>query len=505
MKKITAPMLLLALLYAGSGKAQETPILSEIQVLRVTMLDLQTIRLDLSRELKTDRATARIRLFEADLDEIPVGLEFPEGASGPNFFSEVKVHPRSGEFNPSESYLIEVQELQDDTAGVGPKTLAVGKLVGAVSLNVHQPNRINLIFSSPLVRMSSNPQDVEVKVKRKGVIQTLKVERVEAGTNQNMVIWLAAGDWLLHGDDVSVSTVLQGTSRKVMSTAKFNAAKPKDKASSTVFLAMNAEAGKGQDFAVGLDLKISDPFLVKLREGGSLDKGFYSWTLGPVMEAEISSTDKNDTNRFSYFLNWRRLGLRTPSDKRWISTVIDVGPKLEFDTGFNNRNAVAAFTTDFVLLGADLKCPFGSKDNKDCWIAFRPTVGAEAGTNFGIEGDHPDIEDYSIARGVGGFYFSWTRKFQESNLNAISFSIDGRARYLFEEEGDFEDNPGGRMNPDGSTATLIKNDGLKAFGKATLSFAISENFAIVAEYSRGERPPVFKDEDKVKASFAFAF
>lgn len=483
---------------------------SDISVDSTMLVDLKTIRLDLKGDLKRSEllTPAEVLLLESDGKQVSVDVMPSNGSSAfhptdPDYFDRFLIVLTTGkDFSLSETYSLIILSLEDASSRVKPGLVPVDKLGGMLTVTPLRPDRINVVFFGPDVRMSTDTKDISVQVKRKDSVRELVLARPpETVGTQNLVLYINPLTPLQHGDVLMVTTMLEGGKGQVVSTKEIKFPKPKDKASSLVFLSMAGESGKGQDPVVSLDLKVANPYLIPLgKEKGSLETRLSSWTFGPVVEAEISSTDKNNTNRFSNALNFERLVVNLPKQRGYA---IDLAPKIEFETGFSNRNAIASAQGELIFLGADWRCP--GSNNKDCWIVFRPALGAEAGTNFGLEGDHEGLEDYSITRAVGGFYFSWTRKSQRVDLNSISFSVDGRARYLFNEEADFEPNPGGKKNPDGSTASLVGGDGWKPYGKAALSFAISENYAISLEYSRGERPPLFKDEDKVKLTFAFAF
>jgi hypothetical protein len=328
-----------------------------------------------------------------------------------------------------------------------------------------------------------DPNTVKVEVKRDGNAVSGLTEKILEGSSAS-VMTLRLNKTLRHEDAVTVTATAQsGAVTTVEGEVDFAA--PADIDAATIHVGGAVKVSEGSKPVVLVDLKYDG---IKRPIGNSI-----RWNSGPSLLVDAQTQDSDGEGKATIGYGFRYLDyIGSPKfgdAMRFVLTRLDIVPEFEADDGLNTRN---------VLLDTRQQWQFaGSK-----WNA-RPAIGIELGTNLAQKTKLEEFSGYSMLRPTFDFFLA--RKFKGVGMfKEISFSIDTQSRYLLDEEPDVEPLPRAEQTADTKTKT-VANDGFKFYGKASLTFGLTENFGIAFEYETGEQPPLYGENNKGSVSIVYAF
>ena len=243
-------------------------------------------------------------------------------------------------------------------------------------------------------------------------------------------------------------------------------------------------------------------------------------SIGPRASLITNSSDQDDENSLllSAPVTFRRfrgpLSPRPGAEAPLFNTVVfDIGPTLESERSFRNRNLVsdAQLTLHFSTLGrADLKGALSGYA-----LDVRPHMGFEAGRSLGSSSRERVAK--SIARLKAGVTGQFRLEFERPQLRAIVFDVDYVYRRLYTDEAfgswfTTPESPETGMTGDGVATNIrfVRRELLTGTGQhprrylnVAIRFVFSRYWEIFASYIRGELPPSFVRVDKTQAGFAF--
>jgi len=283
---------------------------------------------------------------------------------------------------------------------------------------------------------------------------------------------------LRHDMELTVSG--QSPIGEMVGSGKVSFPAPKDKKESELFVEVTAEAGEGQKPNLLIDFKFEREAAVYLGGG---------WTLGIDLGAEIATRDADETNKV-------RIGY--PFSRRWLFAT-DRGvagvyghfaPRVEADDVFANRNVLADVSFDVLSTSLAWECW-----QRKCEVT--PTLGYQWGENQRLEDeDLQDFEGYSVSRGMAEIGFALKGELESRPIKSFSFSVTYSGWYRFSRELDtFTD-------AEGESAVRLE-DGYVDFWIASIDLRLSEAFGVVLKYQTGERPVLFKEEDKASLGISY--
>jgi hypothetical protein len=350
----------------------------------------------------------------------------------------------------------------------------------SVKFRRERPGEITATFPC-----SVDPLSVKVAVGDREVPAT-----VDQQASSKRVMTLRLTTPLEHEDSVEITakSLDGGDLVSVKGDVDFEA--PEDIESAVIYVGGKVELDEGSKPNVLVDLKY-DGALHPI--GHSI-----SWFHGPSLLVDAATQD--DDGESSATAGWRFRHLRYfvtrgkdaapgTADDRFVLTRLDVTPEIELGDGLDSRNLIADLDYEWQFAGAK-------------WD-FRPAVGLESGTNLALKTKLESFSDYRIVRPTVDLYLA--RDFEGiAGTKAIKFSISVQSRYLLEREPDVEPLPRAQQTDDEKTFTRFFEDGFKMYGKASLTFGLTENFSIALEYERGERPPLYGDNNKGGISIVFS-
>ncbi|HEX6641492.1 MAG TPA: hypothetical protein VF215_10295 [Thermoanaerobaculia bacterium] len=344
------------------------------------------------------------------------------------------------------------------------------------------PTRIQATFLCVV-----NPATAKVTVTRNkkdaGITATL-----DDGSTGRIVKLITSAP-LMNEDKVEVTADLTtGGAATVEGKVDFEA--PKDLESSTFYVGGKIEAAENSKPKILIDFKY---------DGHQFPVGNSTrWSHGPSILIDAATQDSDGEGKATIGYGLRRRGYRTTSgadgkpgtpDDRFILTRLDITPSFEADDGLNTRNLIADIQYQALFPGSK-------------W-SFKPAIGIEGGTNLAIKTKLEEFSDYNILRPTVDLYLARTFK-GIGGLKEISFSIDTQSRYLLEDEPDVEPLPKSEQTDDETTKTIAA-DGFKFYGKASLTFGLTENYSIALEYEVGEQPPLYGENNKGSLSVVYSF
>ena len=371
--------------------------------------------------------------------------------------------------------------LQKD--GIVVDTEPVPQATDLLHFDPFNPRKLEATF-----RCEVDPKTIKVNITReKKEKEVSLLDKV--GTN--IVVMLHLGDVLRHEDQVKVTAMaLNGGSLTVTKEVPFP--KPEDQENALLYASGKLELAEDSKPNVLVDFKLD------LRTFSIRDS--IEWFHGPAVLVDAATQDEEGAGTATLGYGVRKLGFfvlkgadnATPTnDDRFILTQLDLAALLELDSGLNNRSFVtdARYQLQFPGLPWDL----------------RPSIGVELGKNLSRP-KSDDFEGYEILRPTLDLYVGREWEIEGVQVvKAITFSIDVQSRFLFESEPDTVKLPPSQRTEDMTTKLQPFDNGGKAYGKATLKFDFSEHVGIALEYERGERPPLYGNENKGGIAVVYAF
>jgi hypothetical protein len=322
-------------------------------------------------------------------------------------------------------------------------------------------------------------EQVKVEVKRDG--ETLPTTSQFLRESNKRVLNIALTQALVNEDTVTI-TGQTAAGDTVTVEKEIEAEAPADIDSAVVYVGGKLEVAEDSKPKILIDLKYDK----KLRRIGNSP----SWTHGPSLLVDAATQDSDGEGKATLGYGVRWLGyIETP--KRFILERFDATAALEADDGLNTRNLIAD-------ISYQLQFP-GEKWN------FKPAIGLEGGTNLAIKTKLEEFSDYNMLRPTVDLVLSREFKdFKFAGLKSVTFSIDTQSRYLLEDEPDVEPLPKSEQTDDETTKTIAA-DGFKFYGKASLTFGLTENYSIALEYEVGEQPPLYGENNKGSLSVVYSF
>jgi hypothetical protein len=316
-----------------------------------------------------------------------------------------------------------------------------------------------------------------------------EISATVAPDSTGRVVRVIATAPLIHKDKVKVTAELTtGGVATLAGEVDFEA--PKDIESSTIYVGGKVEVAEASKPKLLIDLKY-DGHSFPLRNSTQ-------WSHGPAILVDAATQDADGEGTASIGYGFRRMDYRTlvgqdgksdTADDKFILMRTDITPTFEADDGLNSRNLIVDIEHQWQFPGTK-------------W-SFKPGIGIEGGTNLALKTKLEEFSDYRVLRPTVDLYVA--RKFKGIGaFKEISFSVDTQSRYLLEDEPDVELLPRSEQTDDTKTKTVGAN-GLKLYGKAALTFGLTEAFAIALDYEVGERPPLFGENNKAGISIVFAF
>jgi hypothetical protein len=345
---------------------------------------------------------------------------------------------------------------------------------GGVRLNRFDPYQLFATFPAAVT------PDATVTIKRAGTTITPKVH-VEQRVPTALL--LTIDQPLLHGDALTVTATTTAGAQvtAVPADGKVAFAKPADRKAAAVYLGLSTDAGQYQKPNIQFDLKAE----YRMTRAG--------YTTAPRIDVLVATQDANATNRAVVGWNWEKMQLIRRG--ALLGIFWSVTPSAELEKGLVNRNGVLDVTGTLVLPSTT-------------HFTFRPTFGAEVGRNFGLKKDYRQFEDYDIRRLKANTYLGWAWDLPPRvipGVQRVSFSVDATARHLLTEEVDSTVIPPRDRTDPKVTATYSASGETRFYGTATLGLTIADYTAFAIEYTRGERPLLYEDNNKVSIKLTFSF
>lgn len=315
-------------------------------------------------------------------------------------------------------------------------------------------------------------------------------EKIEAHvirtTRSSNTVHLTLDKRLRHGDKVSVKTTDSGGRTSGSITVGRSGAKSESDAAVYLSLALERNI-KASNKTVGVfDFKY---------DGVARSELSRLWST-PALDVRLDwdNREKGSEKKLDIDLNWSRRYFNSTGPLRaWL---VKLGPGLEFDDQFENRN----MTTSVLARIEDTR-----------WmkrLKFYPEFGIELGRNMGLAAKIDptgQIEDFDIARAVGGFKVSYFKELSPANpIESLSLGVSNTTRYLLSDEIQRRVLVGAR--DDGEDLTIsLEDDGFKLFWQAEAVLNFGEGLGFSLKYEAGERPPFYLDSSKISAALVYSF
>lgn len=410
-------------------------------------------------------------------------------------FSSVILTATAGDLDPKAEYRVLVGRFEARNVIVKPGVLTVA--LRKLTLEFDRRNPSHLVVVTPVrFRPGAGAADPS----------TIRVTRTEDGAtvpfeviNQEL-IGAAPGPFRLRlvvdppvrtGMKVAV-TAVDASGQGITGSGKVKFAAPENKKESEFYVEIAAEAGEGQKPNVLFDLKVDRSKAVELPG---------RWTLGVELTAEAATRDAAETEK---------LALAYPFTHTHVYALVDRGvgalytrftPRIEADDIFASRNVLADLSVEVVALSLhDVFDKRASEEEKEyLWrYSVIPRLGYQWGENQRLEDeDLRDFEGYSVSRGAVEIELSLKRKLRSlGNARSLSLSVTYSGWYRFSRELDtFTD-------AEGESAVRL-DDGYVGYLTTTLDLGLTEALGLVLKYQTGERPVLFKDEDKATLGISY--
>lgn len=458
--------LLLLLLFAVPLHAKQA-----CDILIVNQLTTTEIEVVFDCDLKRTNFTAKSFTVKNGGDTIPAAILHQTRLSA-DFFTGLHL-VLTQPMKPNVAYTLHVEEVSDDQSEIKDKKKEV-RTKGAATLNRFIPQRIFATFPTTVKEQAS------IGVTRAGTPITLTPIRIERTPAQTGLV-ITLDKPLRHGDKLVITTTTTDNDPITASVDKVEFPKPADRKTAAFYLALNTEAGRYQKPNITLDWKAE-----RRRPLGL-------WTHAPKADVIVATQDANGTNKAT--LGWNVEYLQLFRTGPIIGILYDITPSAELEKGLVNRSWMTDATATIV---------FPTTKH----FTFRPTFGVEVGRNFGLKKDYRQFEDFDIRRIKANAYLAWAWDFParvEPGVQRVSFGIDATLRHLAAEEINSTPIPPSERTDPKVTATYALDDDQRFYGTATLDVKLQEYFGIALEYTYGERPLLFEDNNKLTLKWTFMF
>lgn len=374
-------------------------------------------------------------------------------------------------------YFIYIKKIEDDDYSVENMLEIIKKRKGEIDKNKRA--RKELLVKFPSI-MSKN--DVSVIVKRRDKKIEIRTKSIEHTAGRRHLL-IKLDKSIHHKDEVTV-TAKADDGAKLEAKGSFEFKRPKDSENSKFYSTFNLEDSHGKSPNILFDLKIKKEWW-KIGE----------WDIGPALELEVSTKDKNKTRKGSLLFNIQRIFINKRNGQE--SIFVDVGPKLEMDKEFDNRNLLLDFSITPILLNL---FRFSGGNGY-----IKPILGIELGKNFGLEDKLEVFENYSIYRLTFDLNFSYKWKFDMPQIRDITLSLLFQSRMLLSNETDTIDIPISEQTEDSGETKVISDKGFRFFLSPILSFRLSEYVSVEFKYEYGEKPMLFQNLRKFIIAISYSY
>ena len=260
---------------------------------------------------------------------------------------------------------------------------------------------------------------------------------------------------------------------------------------------------RGVDPTFGLTTRFQRPFLFSAFGVRN------QVAVGPRASLRTNSADQDDEDSviLSVPVEFRRfrgpLLLQEGPEAPLVNTLVfDVGPTLEAEKSFGNRNLVSDGRLTFL---------FSTLGSMDATFDLQSYVGFEVGRTFG--GTAERRLDDTISRVKAGVIAQARFQVGAPHLQEIVLDFDYVYRRLYTEESmsRWVPVPRGTM-VNGEVGDVLRRElqavaggNYRRYVNAAIRFAFGPNWEVVGSYVNGELPPRFISVDKFQAGFAFRF
>jgi hypothetical protein len=374
---------------------------------------------------------------------------------------------------PDTKYSLHVDEITANDVVIKNTTKEI-TTTGTISTYRFLPSQLFVDFHAPV-----SPQ-ATVTITRANQPVAVTVERVQQQVPTTTLL-LTLSRPLRDGDKITVTATGTNGQQRTATIDKVAFPKPSDRKTAALYLALSAEAGEHQKPNITLDWKAE-----RRRPLGL-------WTHGPKIDTVVATQDQNDTN--NALLGWNFEGYQFFKNGPIIGLVYDITPTIELAKGLVNRDGILDGTVGALLPSTT-------------HFTFRPTVGIEAGKNFGLKKDYREFKDYQIRRVKVNAYAAWSWDFTpriQPGVQRITLSVDATRRYLLREEIDSTPIPLRLQTKTSGKATYALDDRAKNYIVTSLDAKLADYFGIAVQYTRGEQPLLYENNNKVMLKFTYMF
>ena len=438
-------------------------------ILRVNQLAPNEIELVLGCDVDEQSFAARTFTVTGDGQTIPaVIIERTRRTAGA--FAGLRLLLATP-MTPDVKYTLHIEKITANNVRIKDKTKEVTG-TGTIITNRFLPAQILVTFPTPVTK------EVSVTIMRAGQALPVTATRAEQRVPTSLVLELSTP--LHDADKLSVTARAINGQRVTASMDKVAFPKPSDRKTAAFYVALTTEAGENQKPNIALDCK------------AERRRPLSSWTQAPKLDMVVATQDQNGTNNaalgwnieFHFFTTGTLLGL-----------VYDITPTVEFAKGLLNRDAIIDGTIGFVLPTTR-------------HFTFRPSVGIEAGKNFGLKKDYRQFKDYQIRRLKANAYAAWSWDFTPQirpSIQRITLSIDATGRHLLHDEINSTPIPPRQQTKTSGKATYTLDDRPKYYVVTSIDAKLADYFGIAVQYTRGEQPLLYENNNKVTLKFTYMF
>ncbi len=257
--------------------------------------------------------------------------------------------------------------------------------------------------------------------------------------------------------------------------------KPADRKTAALYVALTAEAGENQKPNFAIDWKFEHR------------RTLGQWTESPKLDVVTATQDQNGTNNALVGWNFQRYTFFTSGPL--VGLVYDLTPTVELAKGLVNRDGVFEGTVGFILPSTT-------------HFTLRPSIGVEAGKNIGLKKDYRQFQDYEIRRLKANAYAAWSWDVApalQPLLQHITVSVDATGRDLLRDEINSTPIPPRFQTKTSGKATYALSDRAKYYVVASIDAKLADYFGIALQYTRGEQPLLFENNNKVTLKFTYMY